>query len=123
MFLSISFCVNAQEQISLYLKNYNLEKSIKKQLKFATFYTAVNGGTSKSDIKTFSITSGSLQENIIETPYDYSLTIGLRKIARFGYENKANTFYDGTESNYTDAATVGKVQGFEYLFEIDFSKL
>jgi len=58
-----------------------------------------------------------LQEDITQTPYDYSLTIGLRKIARFGYENKANTFYDGAESNYTDAATVGKVQGFEYLFE------
>ena len=59
---------------------------------------------------------------MIETPYDYSFTLGIRKIARFGYENKAQTFYDGTESNYTDAATVGKVQGFEYLFEVDYAR-
>ena len=59
---------------------------------------------------------------MVETPYDYSVTIGIRKIARFGHENKAQTFYDGTESNYTDAATVDKVQGFEYLFEIDYAR-
>jgi len=95
---------------------------IKKHLKFATLYGAVNGGTSVSDVKTFSVTSGQLEEDLIKTPYDYSVTFGIRKIARFGYENKANTFYDGTESNYTDAATVGKVQGFEYLFEVDYAR-
>jgi len=95
--------------------------NLKKHIKFSTFYTAVNGGTSLSDVKTFSIVDG-LQTSTIKTPYDYSVTIGLRKIARFGYENKAQTFYDGTESNYTDAATVGKVQGFEYLFEIDYAR-
>ena len=112
----------AQTNIELYLKDFNLINSLKKHTKFATVYGAVNGGTSVSDIKTFSITSGQLQEGIIKTPYDYSLTLGIRKIARFGYENRANTFYDGTESNYTDAATVGKVQGFEYLFEIDYAR-
>ena len=105
-----------------YLKNYDLKKTIKKHLKFATVYGAVNGGTSKFDVKTFSVTSGQLQEGLIVTPYDYSLTVGIRKIARFGYENRAQTFYDGTESNYTDAATVGKVQGFEYLFEVDYAR-
>ena len=74
-------------------------------------YGAVNGGTSVSDVKQFSVLDG-LQTSVVETPYVYSLTIGIRKIARFGYENIANTFYDGTESNYTDSATVGKVQGF-----------
>ena len=82
---------------------------IKSITKYSTFYGAVNGGTSISDIKQFSVIDG-LQTSTIETPYDYSFTIGIRKIARFGYENKAQTFYDGTESNYTDAATVGKVQ-------------
>ena len=105
-----------------YIKNYDLQKTLKKHLKFSTVYGAVNGGTSVSDAKIFSVTSGQLEESIISTPYDYSVTIGIRKIARFGYENRANTFYDGTESNYTDAATVGKVQGFEYLFEIDYAR-
>ena len=90
-------------------------------LKFSTFYAAVNGGTSLSDIKVFSVDNG-LSTQTISTPYDYNFTIGLRKITRFGYENKAQTFYDGTESNYSDAATVGKVKGVEYLFEADFKR-
>ena len=93
----------------------------KKHLKFATLYGAVNSGTSLSDVKTYSILDG-LQTSNIKTPNDYNITFGIRKIARFGYENKAQTFYDGSESNYTDAATVGKVMGFEYLFEIDYAR-
>ena len=91
-----------------------------KILKYSTFYAAVNGGTSLSDNQTWSITSGQLQENIIETPFDYTFSIGLRKIKRFGYENRALTFYNGTENSYSDAATLGRVDGFEYLFEADF---
>ena len=90
-------------------------------LKFSTFYAAVNGGTSLSDVDVFSVDNG-LSTQTISTPYDYNFTIGLRKIARFGYENKAQTFYDGTESNYSDAATVGKVKGVEYLFEVDYKR-
>jgi len=118
----LTLSANAQDNLNSYIKDFDLKKQLKKHLKFSTVYGAVNGGTSVSDVKTFSITSGSLKEDLIATPYDYSLTIGIRKIARFGYENRANTFYDGTESNYTDAATVGKVKGFEYLFEIDYAR-
>ena len=74
---------------------------VKGLLKYSTFYTAVNGGTSLSDVDVFSVDNG-LSTQTISTPYDYNFTIGLRKIARFGYENKAQTFYDGTESNYSD---------------------
>jgi hypothetical protein len=97
------------------------KEDVKKLLKFSTFYAAVNGGTSLSDVDVFSVDNG-LSTSTISTPYDYNFTIGLRKIARFGYENKAQTFYDGTESNYSDAATVGKVKGVEYLFEIDYKR-
>ena len=113
LLLCFSIISNAQD---------DLQKLFKKHAKFATVYGAINGGTSISDVKSFNITSGELEESLSQTPYDYSLTFGIRKIARFGYENKANTFYDGTESNYTDAATVGKVKGFEYLFEMDYSR-
>ena len=75
-------------------------EDVKKMLKFSTFYAAVNGGTSLSDVDIFSVDNG-LSTQTISTPYDYNFTIGLRKIARFGYENKAQTFYDGTESNYS----------------------
>ena len=94
---------------------------LKKIFKFSTFYGAVNGGTSISDVETFSITNG-LETSTIQTPYDYNVTLGIRKIARFGYENKANTFYDGTETSYGDAATVGKVSGFEFLFETNYKR-
>tara|TARA_R110000851_G_scaffold80719_4_gene177462 strand:- start:2924 stop:4021 length:1098 start_codon:yes stop_codon:yes gene_type:complete len=101
-------------------QTYGIE-DVKKMLKFSTFYAAVNGGTSLSDVDVFSVDNG-LSTSTVSTPYDYNFTIGLRKIARFGYENKAQTFYDGTESNYSDAATVGKVKGVEYLFEVDYKR-
>ena len=69
----------------------------KNVLRRATFYGAVNGGNSVSDNDVYSVSTGSLITDVIETPFDYSLTLGLRKIARFGYENRANVFYDGTE--------------------------
>jgi len=94
---------------------------IKKTFKFSTFYAAVNGGTSISDVETYSVTDG-LGIETIQTPYDYNLTLGIRKIARFGYENRANTFYDGTESNYSDAATLGKRNGTEFLFQVDYKR-
>ena len=67
------------------------KESVKKLLKFSTFYAAVNGGTSLSDVDVFSVNNG-LSTKTISTPYDYNFAIGLRKIARFGYENKAQTF-------------------------------
>ena len=110
----------------LFISNITIAQTIgnidvKGLLKYSTFYTAVNGGTSLSDVDVFSVDNG-LSTQTISTPYDYNFTIGLRKIARFGYENKAQTFYDGTESNYSDAATVGKVKGVEYLFEVDYKR-
>ena len=120
--LLISNIATAQSDVNDYLKDFDLQTTLKKHLKFSTVYGAVNGGTSVSDVKTFTVTSGQLEEGITTTPYDYSVTLGIRKIARFGYENKAQTFYDGTESNYSDAAPVGKVKGFEYLFEVDYAR-
>ena len=53
---------------------------------------------------------------------DYDLAFGIRKNARFGYENKAQTFYDGTETSWSDGASVGKVKGLEFLFEADIKR-
>ena len=95
---------------------------IKKAFKFSTFYASVNGGTSISDVDVFSVNTGQLQQNIVETPYDYNLSLGVRKIARFGYENRAQTFYDGTETSWSDGANVGKVSGLEFLFEVNYKR-
>ena len=98
------------------------QHNLKQTFKFATFYAAVNGGTSISDVDIYSVNTGQLEQDILETPFDYTFTVGLRKIKRFGYENRANVFYDGTEHSYADAATLGRVDGFEFLFEVDHQR-
>ena len=96
-------------------------QDFKKYFKFATFYGAASGGTSISDVETFSVTNG-LETSTVKTPFDYNLAFGVRKIARFGYENRAQTFYDGTEDSWSDGANIGKVSGLEFLFEVDFTR-
>ena len=110
LLLAICIATNVEAQVNL-----------KKLFKFSTFYAAANGGNSISDIDIFSVTDG-LSTATVETPYDYNLALGIRKIARFGYENKAQTFYDGTENSWSDGANVGKVRGLEFLFEVDYTR-
>jgi hypothetical protein len=100
-----------------------LKETIKKTFKFSTFYAAVNGGNSLSDVNTFSVNTGQLVSGVDETPFDYSINLGVRKIARFQYENRANAFYNGTENTYSDAANIGKIKGFEFLFEGDLRRV
>tara|TARA_R100000541_G_scaffold28197_2_gene37510 strand:- start:1119 stop:2159 length:1041 start_codon:yes stop_codon:yes gene_type:complete len=108
LFLFISVSLNAQA-----FNNF---------FRFSTIYSSVNGGTSVSDRTIYDVNTGELLDNLIQTPYDYSLTMGIRKIQMFQYEPKTN-FKDGTETSFNDAATIGRVKkGFEYLFEVDFSR-
>ena len=58
------------------------KEELRRLLKFSTFYAAVNGGTSLSDVDVFSVDNG-LSIQTVSTPYDYNFTVGLRKIARF----------------------------------------
>ena len=117
LLMIVAFLIGA----TAFSQENNFQKQFKKTFKFSTFYAAVNGGTSISDQRVYSVLSG-LETDVVETPFDYSISLGLRKIARFGYENRANTFYDGTENTYSDAATVGKIKGFEFLFEADYKR-
>ena len=107
---------------SLLFGQVDFNKKFKKAIKFATFYGAFNGNNSIADVDGYSIGTGQLITNTEKTPFDYSVVLGVRKIARFGYENRANVFYNGTEHSYADAATVGKVSGFEFLFEADYKR-
>ena len=100
----------------------DFDKKFKKAVKFATFYGAVNGNNSIADIDRYSVSTGQLVTNTEETPFDYSIAAGVRKIARFGYENRQAVFYNGEEHSYADAATIGKVSGFEFLFEVDWKR-
>ena len=121
------FLVQAQQTVAdlkLVGKESKVKDFVEKNLKFATFYTAVTGNNSLADISTYSINpnSGILEEEVISTPFDYTLAFGVRKIARLDYENRKNVFYNGTETSVSDAATVGNVEGLEYLFEFDYKR-
>ena len=94
--------------VTLNVSAQDWKPQLKKVFKFSTFYGAVNGGTSLSDVDIYSVTNG-LQTTTIETPFDYSVTLGIRKIARFGYENRANTFYNGNERKSTLVSTLYSV--------------
>ena len=104
--------------LDLDISKIKLDLDLKEITKFSTIYGAVNGGNSLSDVDVYSVTNG-LQTQTIKTPYDYSVILGVRKIARMGYEPK-EAFKNGQENSFSDASTVGKVKGFEYLFELSY---
>ena len=94
---------------------------VKDLFKFSTFYGAVNGNTSVSDVDVYSVTNG-LETVTIEAPFDYSILFGTRKIRRFGYEPK-EAFKNGTENSFSDAATIGLWQNkLEFLFQAEYKR-
>ena len=107
--------------ISLQVNAQDKKIDFKNIFKFGTVYGAVNGGTSLSDEDVYSVTNG-LQTSINETPYDYSILFGIRKIKRFGYEPK-EAFKNGTENSFSDAATLGRWSNkIEFLFEGEYKR-
>ena len=109
---------NKISTLDLDISKLKIDIDLKEITKFSTIYGAVNGGNSLSDVDVYSVTNG-LQTQTIKTPYDYSVILGVRKIARMGYEPK-EAFKNGQENSFSDASTVGKVKGFEYLFELSY---
>ena len=93
---------------------------IKDIFKFSTFYVASNGGTSLADENVYSVNNSFLSTDTVTIPYDYSLSMGIRKIQRFQYEG-TSPFKDGTESSFSDAASIGR-NPFEYLFEVEYKR-
>ena len=57
-----------------------------------------------------------------QNPYNYNYSLGIRKIARFRYENRPSIFYDGTEKNISTSTNVGAVNGWEYLFHTELNR-
>ena len=84
--------------------------------KYSTFYTSMSMGTSMTEREDYIAVNKGYEDVTEVNPYDYNLTIGLRKIARFDYEYKVKTFYYGTEDNVADNVTIGNANGWEYLF-------
>jgi len=91
-------------------------------LKYSTFYVSGNieSPLVEQDNYMMDRVTGQLTDLTIINPYNYEINIGLRKIARFDYENKAKRFYDGSENTISSNASIGAVTGGEYLLSCSF---
>ena len=88
--------------------------------KYSTFYTSMSMNTSMIEDQDYIAVQKGYEDVTQINPYDYNLTIGLRKIARFDYEYKVKTWYYGTERTVSDHVTIGNANGWEYLFNYSF---
>ena len=88
--------------------------------KYSTIYTSMNINTSMVENQDYiSIDKG--YEDVTQiNPYDFNLTFGIRKVARFGYEHKIKTWYYGTEDNVAENVTISNAVGFEYLVNYSY---
>ena len=84
-------------------------------LKYSTFYTSVSLNA-PFEVKSqweVDVENGTFVETTKENELEYNLSIGVRKLARFKYQSKGKNFYDGSEKNLSDVATIGNVSGWE----------
>ena len=88
--------------------------------KYSTFYTSMSMNTSMIEDQDYIAVQKGYEDVTQVNPYDYNLTIGLRKIARFDYEYKVKTWYYGTEKAVADNVTIGNSVGWEYLLNYSF---
>ena len=97
---------------------------IKKFFKFSTTYASSNiSQPYQEPVKEWYVTQNGRLSDVTEIyPFDYIISIGIRKMARFDYERKPGVFYDGTEENVTWKANMGAVDGFEYNFSRDWQR-
>jgi len=92
-------------------------------LKYGTVYAAGNIGNAKSEVPEYFIRTDpqdlyAIPDVIDQTVYhqfDYRYGVGIRKLARFGYESKPGNFYNGTENNVGLSAPTSAVKGLEYM--------
>lgn len=57
-----------------------------------------------------------------QNPFNYTYSLGIRKIARFKYENRPTIFYDGSEKNISTSTNIGAVNGWEYLLHSELNR-
>jgi len=86
-------------------------------LKYSTFYTSVSLASPFEPKQQFDFNQdlGTFVETTEEVEGSYNVSFGIRKLARFKYQAKGKNFYDGSEKNLSDVATLGAVSGWEYL--------
>ena len=88
-------------------------------LKFGTIYGAYNLTSPLTKNQTYQVSNGQLQELQEELEDHGSLTFGIRKLARFDYENKPEVWYTGKEAPINESVMIGNgmAKGWEYVLE------
>ena len=88
-------------------------------LKYSTFYGSVSLESPFTPKQKFAVNTqeGTFEETTEEIEGSYNYSVGLRKLARFKYQSKKGNFYDGSENELSDVATLGAVSGWEYLLK------
>ena len=91
-------------------------------IKYGTVYAAGNVSNAKLEQPKYFVRTN--PNNLYDIPlvvdqttyhdYNYRFGVGIRKLARFGYESRPN-FYNGTENNVGLSAPTAAVKGLEYL--------
>lgn len=92
--------------------------------KYSTFYISGDASSPIVEPSRYMMNrqTGELTDMTAVNPFNYKYSFGIRKIARFDYENKAKNFYDGDESSVNNYAPVGAVEGSEYLLSCELSR-
>jgi len=88
--------------------------------KYSTIYTSMNMNTSMVEDQDYISVDKGYEDVTQINPYDFNLTFGIRKIARFDYEHKVKTWYYGTEDNVAENVTISNAVGFEYLANFSY---
>ena len=72
--------------LALLLISTVCQAQIKDFFKYSTFYTSMTMNTSMTERGNYIAVDKGYEDVTLVNPYDYNLTIGLRKIARMDYE-------------------------------------
>ena len=124
-----------------FLFGQGLEGAFQNFFKYSTVYAGFNLSSPKWEDDRYSLSmidpetgmenllNGELQvhKKEMDLEPDFDLSFGIRKIARFNYEPKRGVknagvggdWYKGNEVSPNEAATIGKVKGFEYLIKYE----
>ena len=88
-------------------------------LKYSTFYASTSLESPYTPKQTFEVNTeqGTFEETTEKIEGSYDISLGMRKLARFKYQTKKANFYDGSENELSDVATLGAVSGWEYLLK------
>ena len=107
------------------------ETELWKFFKYSTAYASFSLNAPRHQDDRFSIIGGlstgqlEVARDERELQPDFQKSFGLRKIGRFKYEpkrgvknaGKGGTWYDGSEKNANESATIAPVKGWEFLFK------